>query len=118
MAVTLTKLAGPYPVGSTKEAIYTLAFDNNYPTGGEAIDLSGDFDYVWWIGTGGNDTLADNGHLFQAVLPAPATAASSSNTLISVFWSADGTDGESFIEFTNTGDLSAVGTLRLCVKGT
>lgn len=118
MSVTLTKVAGPTAVGAgLKIAQYTCAFDSSYPTGGEGLDLTGEFTYVYSILPGGNDTLADNGYLFQAVLPAPTTATSSTNTLMSIFWSADGTDGEVFVEFTNGGNPSAVGQLSLTVIG-
>lgn len=117
MAVTLTKLKGPWPNGPILEALYSLAWDNSYPTGGEAIDISGDFTYCYGVVPAGNDTLADNGYLFQCVHPGVSTAVTSTNVKISVWWSADGTDGEVFVEFTNTGDLSAVGATLLWVRG-
>jgi hypothetical protein len=100
-----------------KVATYTVAFDNSYPTGGEAIDLSGDFDYVYAVICAGNDTAADNAKTFRAIHPGATTAVTSSNVLIQVHWSADGTDGEDFVEFTNTGDLSAIGALQIIVIG-
>ena len=49
MALTVTKtriLEGPADVGGkrTKMMIGSIDFDSSYPTGGEALDLSGDFD--------------------------------------------------------------------------
>lgn len=118
MAVTLTKTSGPEAIGpGIKMATYSLAFDTSYPTGGEAIDLTGEFDYITWIGPGANDTAADNAKKYQFICPDSSTAVTSSNVLVQVHWSADGTDGEDFVEFTNTGNLSAVGALQILVYG-
>lgn len=117
MAATLTKVSGPTCIPGIKIATYKVAFDNSYPTGGEAIDLTGEFDYVYHIDCGANDTAADNAKTYRAIYPGTGTAVTSSNVLIQVHWSADGTDGEDFVEFTNTGDLSAVGALTITVYG-
>lgn len=118
MAATCTLKGGPVAFGGSMAiAHYEVALDNSYPTGGEAIDLTGEFDYVWAILIGGNDTSADNAYLYQGLHPGPGTANTSSNTLIQAFWSADGTDGEPFVEVTNTTDLSAVGGLQVTVIG-
>jgi hypothetical protein len=117
MAATLTKVAGPCSIGSMKIATYTMLFDSSYPTGGEAIDLTGEFDYVYQVICGANDTAADNAKTYRAIFPGASTAITSSNVLIQAHWSADGTDGEDFVEFTNTGDLSAVGSLCITVIG-
>lgn len=119
MAVTLTKIKGPWFAGpGVKMATYQVAFDSSYPTGGEAIDLTGDFDYVYNIAFGSNDTLADNGYVFSSLIPAPATAITSSNVLLTVHWDpADASAAEVLAEFTNTGDLSAVGQLSITVVG-
>ena len=116
---TLTKIAGPTVVGAgMKVAHYQLAFDSSYPTGGEGIDLSNEFTYVYSINIGGNDTLADNLYLFNAILPSATTATSSTNTLITVAWDpSDAGAAEDFDEFTNGGNLSSIGQLSLTVWG-
>jgi hypothetical protein len=101
-----------------KAAVYQLAWDNSYPAGGEAIDLTGEFDYVYSISFGGNDTAADNLYLFQALLPAPATAVTASNVKIQAIWDpADAGAAEDFVEVTATTDLSAIGQTSLFVVG-
>ena len=119
MAVTLTKTAGPSVLGpGIKMATYELEFDNSYPTGGEAIDLTGEFTYVYAVLCGGNDTAADNQKKYSAIHPGYSTAVTSSNVKIQVHWDpADGGAAEDFAEFTNTGDLSAVGALQIVVIG-
>lgn len=117
MAATATKIAGPTAIGpGLKQAFYTVLLDSSYPTGGEAIDLTADFTYVYGFTFCGNDTSADNGYLYQGLLPAVTTAATSSNTLIQAFWGT-AEDDEAFREVANTTDLSSVGTLRLLVTG-
>jgi hypothetical protein len=94
---------------------YKLALDSSYPTGGEVIDISGDFSNVFAVLVGGNDTLADCGYVFQAVHPGAAVAVSSTNVKITAHWS--GATGAVLPEFTNAGDLSAVGELQILVIG-
>jgi hypothetical protein len=118
---TLTCISKPEVIGEAKKlAVYRLAFDSSYPTGGEAIDVSADFNAVHAVLWGGNDTLADNGYAYRPVFTYSATP-SSINTKISVWWNVDPADGGGAdrvdIEFTNTGDLSAVGKCYLVVIG-
>jgi len=116
MAATLTKIAGPTAIGpGLKLATYTVAMDSSYPTGGEAIDLTGEFTYVYAVICGGNDTAADNDYIFRSIYPGATTAVTSSNVLIHAHWS--GTAGAKVDEFTNTGNLSAVGGLTVTVIG-
>lgn len=119
--LTVTDVVKPIVLGpQCKMAIYDLAFDSSYPTGGEPIttDILADFTYIYAIVPAGNDTLADNGYIFDAVLPAPGTAATVSNTLFTVHWDpADGGAAEVMDEFTDTGDLSAIGQLAVIVYG-
>ena len=113
---TATKLGGPTAVGpGLKVASYSVLMDSSYPTGGEAIDFSADFTNIYGISFGGNDTSADNTYVFAALLPAPATTVSSSNTLIQVF--LGGTTDAVMEEEGNTTDLSTIGTLRCFVWG-
>lgn len=119
MAATVTKIAGPVFVGpKVKMAVYQVALDNSYPSGGEAIDLTADFDYLFAGVCGGNDTAADNLYKFDLLLPAAATAITSSNVLIQATWDpADAGAAEDFVEVTATTDLSAVGQLSVIVWG-
>lgn len=117
MAVTVTTIVPPCNLApKLKMAVYQCLLDSAHVTGGEAIDLTGDFDYIYAAWAGGNDTAADNYTVkLDVVVPAPATAVTASNVLITACWSADGTDGEAFVE--NTGDLSAIGQLSIVVIG-
>ena len=117
MTVTPTLIAGPFNFGpKLKIAVYQTALDGAHATGGEVVDLTAEFDFIYAAWAAGNDTAADNGLAkLDFVLPAPGTAVSSTNVLITNYWSADGTDGEAFKE--NTGSMSTVGQLSLVVVG-
>ena len=79
----MTTIVQPNPIApKLKIAVYQLLLDSSYPTGGETIDLTADFDYVYAITIGGNDATADNLYKFDAVLPSPTTAVTSTNVLI------------------------------------
>lgn len=116
MAIAKNTIVGPNNIcPGVKIAVYQISFDTSYPTGGEALDFSGDFDFVYGIVPGGNDTLADNGYSFAGILPGATTAVNSTNCKVSVHWSNN--TAQALAEFTNTGDLSAVGQLTLIVIG-
>jgi len=122
MAVTLTKVKGPSVIcAGFKIATYNAAWDTDYTTGGDAIDLTDDFTYVYNIIVGGNDTLADNGYVIGAIQPAPGTAVTSTNCTLTVNWQEDPADtGGAAIplpEFTDNGDLSAIGQCSVTVIG-
>lgn len=119
MAATVTKTAGPTAIGAgLKMATYSVLLDSSYPAStGEAIDISGEFTYVHYASCGANDTLADNLKKYDIIHPGAGTAVTSSNVLITVNWSADGTDGEDFVTFTNGGSLASVGELQVLVIG-
>lgn len=118
MAATLTKTGGPSAIGAGfKMATYTVALDSSYPTGGEAIDLTGEFTYVLAVICGGNDTAADNGYTFRALHPGATTAVTSSNVLIQAHWDGDPAADTTNPEVANTTDLSAVGALQILVIG-
>lgn len=119
MAATVTTVSGPNVLApKLKCAVYQIAMDSSYPADGEAIDLSADFTYVYAASIGGNDTTADNGYKFDAILPSPTTAVTASNVLITAFWDpADGGAAEVLAEVTATEDLESVGQLSLVVFG-
>jgi hypothetical protein len=115
MAATLTKTCGPSNIGEGfKMATYSVAFDSAQAAGGESIDLTGEFDYVYAVIPGGNDTAADNGYIARAVVPGATTAVTSSNVLIQLLWNG-GDSGEVMLEF--TGNASAIGAMQLLVIG-
>ena len=118
---TLTKIAGPNPIGpGLKMAVYSLLWDSNYPTGGEIVNISGEFTKCYAIIPSGNDTLADNGYSFAGVFDYTATV-TATNVKISVNWEKNPADGGgadiAFPEFTNTGDLSSIGQFMFTVIG-
>lgn len=119
MGATVTTIVKPNNIApKLKVAVYQVALDTSYPTGGEAVDLSADFDYIYSVNFGGNDTAADNNYLFQALLPSPTTAVSSTNVLIQAIWDpADAGAAEDFVEVTNTTNLSSIGQLSMVVFG-
>jgi hypothetical protein len=121
MAITVTDVVKPIVLGpNCKMAIYNVAWDTSYPTGGEPItsDITDDFTYIYGIEFAGQDTLADWGYTFGAVLPSPSTAVTTANTLLTVFWDpADASCAEPLDEFTNTGSLSAIGQTTIIVYG-
>jgi len=115
MAATLTKTAGPSNVGEgLKIATYAVAFDTAQASGGEVVNLTGEFDYIYFASCGANDTAADNGYIARVVCPSATTAITSSNVLIQLLWNG-GDSGEVMLEF--TGNASAIGGMQLVVIG-
>lgn len=116
MAITMTLLAGPTAIGpGIKQAIYSGNMTGTYSTGGEAMDLTGEFTSVYAITFAGNDTSADNAYVFNPLLPAAGTAATSSNTLMQVF--LGGTTDAILEEEGNATDLTAIGDMKIVVWG-
>ena len=117
MALTQTLVAGPTAIGpGMKLAVYQVAFDSSYPTGGEAVDLTGEFTYAYGMWFAGNDTSADNTFVFNALLPSATTAVTTSNTLMQVW--LGGTTDAVLEEEGNTTDLSAIGQCTIIALGT
>ena len=113
---TLTTIAGPNNIAPKfKVAEYQLLFDSSYPTGGEVIDLTADFDYIYAIVPCGNDTLADNRYAIAGILPAPTAAVASGNVKISVH--LGGTTNQVMEEEGGTTDLSDIGQFGFTVYG-
>ena len=116
MAATATLVSGPTFAGpNQKTAVYQVLLDTNYAAGGEAIDLTGEFDFIYSGSIGGVDAIADAGYDFKLILPSSSTAVSSSNVLVAVHWS--GTGAAVLAPFTTTGDLSSIGQLSITVVG-
>lgn len=119
MALSVTTIVPGVPVGEgLKVGVYSVLWDSSYATGGEAIDLTADFDYIYAITIGGNDTLADNGYKFGAIFDY-TTAISASNVKLDCHWEKNPADGGGadipFPEF--AGNLSAVGQMMITVYG-
>ncbi len=117
MTVAPILVSGPFNLGpGLKIAFYQTALDGAHAAGGEPVDLSADFKFIYAAWVGGNDTAADNGLAkLDFVLPAPTVAVDATNVLITNYWSPDGVDGEAFAE--NTGSMSTVGQLSFGVIG-
>lgn len=111
---TATKISGLNIAGDLYMAIYSLALDTNDANGCETVDLTSDFSYLYAAVTGDNDTLADNGYVYRAILPAYGTAITSSNVLISVHQSDDAVDP---LDTAANATMTTVGALKLIVWG-
>jgi hypothetical protein len=115
MAATLTKTAGPEGLAlGMKIATYSVLLDTTHLTAGEAIDISADFSRVHFALCGANDTLADHGYKFDIIHPGAGTDVTSTNVLVSAFWSNNTAQ-----VFANAGgeDLSGVGELQVLIIG-
>ena len=63
--LTVTTVRAPeYIAPGIKQATYAVAFDSSYPTGGEAWDLSADFDHVSGMTHGVAKDIANTTHWF------------------------------------------------------
>jgi len=97
-------------------AIYRVTFDDNYPTGGEAITVT-DFSAVYGAEVIGVTALADNGYAIRPVL------ASATSLLLSVWQNYDpagsGSAARVDIEYPDGTDLVAnlVGPVNVLVYG-
>ncbi len=115
MVATATKLRGPDVVGGYFEATYQVLLDTSIAAGGEAIDLTGDFSQIDEAYCSAVEVVGDAAYQYTCIVPDVGVALTSSNFLICVHQVATG-DAVAFDE-ANTVDLSAVGELRLVVKG-
>jgi hypothetical protein len=115
MAATITKLRGPDVNGGAFEAIYEVQLDTSHAANGEAIDLTDDFSYLYSASCEAVEAVTDAAYQFTVKIPGNGVAVTSSNVLILAHQVATG-DGVAFDE-ANAVDLSAVGELRLIVKG-
>lgn len=97
MAATLT-VTERVDIGGNKTRIYgTIALDNSYPTGGEAIDSSTDENFKYLISAGGGTTAKGLGLVFYW---------DEVNQKLVICWNGDATPA-ALPEVTNTTDLSA-----------
>ena len=98
MALTITTVTKVAPVGpGLLRGVYSILWDNSYPTGGEPLWLTRiaeDFDYIYGVSVISNDTLADNGYkidLFRNLLVAALENAKPGDTLLVASY-GDGAD--------------------------
>lgn len=123
MSLTVTTVKKVSAVGpGLLRGVYSVLWDNSYPTGGEPLDMTTDFDYVYGVSVISNDTLADNGYKLGCIVPAPTVAASSSNVLLTCHWEKNPGDAGgadiAFPEYTNGGTaLAAIGATIIIVWG-
>ena len=114
MSVTATKVAGPaVKSGLGVEYVFSLLLDSAHASGGEVIDLTSYFGYLYTATIGTTDAAADQVYKFGIVIPSAGTAVSSSNVLVTAHYS--NADEGAMVEV--TGDLSAVGELTLTAVG-
>lgn len=120
MGLTVTTVKKVAAVGpGLLRGVYSVLWDNSYATGGEYLDMTTDFDYVYGCSIISNDTLADNGYKFGCIVPAPTVACTSTNVLLDCHWEKNPADGGGadipFPEF--SGNLSSVGQMMIIVWG-
>lgn len=116
MAATLAKTGGPGVVEGLKFATYEITLDTAQATGGEALDFTNEFTYIYSITPGGNDTAADNTYKYSFLAPDSGTAITSTTVLVQMHWQAAGaTTPKAFAEF--VGDASSIGNLKCLVVG-
>jgi hypothetical protein len=122
MAVTKSKLKDARHVGGEFEATYNLALDNSFDATGESVDVTGEFQTVRAAWIGGVDTLADGAYLYQTLVPSDDSAALTADSVKVLAFQVPSLDGNAAsaqpLAHCDTVDLSAVGTLRLIVRGT
>jgi hypothetical protein len=116
MALTVSEIVPAQTVGADfKRAVIQVTLDNSYPTGGEALDLSG-YGFTTVLGCQFlGDTVADNGYKFSLAGTRANGGLTASTCKICANWAASGTPAV-FPEVTNTTDLSAV-ILTMVVDG-
>lgn len=117
MAATVTKLSGPTIMdgGVGSQYNFSILFDDSYPTGGEAIDLTDYFSYISYATVNSVDAAADAGYKFTVQIPSSGTAITSSNVLVLAHYS--GTADAVLNQVANTTDLSNIGELTITVVG-
>jgi hypothetical protein len=101
MAATLTEVERIPLTGSKVLCLGTVQFDNSYPTGGEAIDATGDLGYDIMVFEGGTVTASWD----------------KANQKVLAYWGNAGT-ASLHPEVTATTDLSAVTLQFLAIRST
>ena len=121
MAVTVTKVSGPYYVqGKGTGYTLSLALDTSFAASGEPIDISSYLGYLYNADVQGVDAIADATYLFTVVGPGRAVAVTSSNVLLEAVQSPAKTGASEAAEAfasADTADLSDVGALLVEIWG-
>ena len=113
MALTVSTVKKPEYVGANvKKATYAVAFDDSYPTGGEAWDLSADFDYITGMTHGVAQDIANTTHwfCFLGTLVAGKGHAAASAKLAAVV-------SESGVQVANEADIATLDEVIITVTG-
>jgi hypothetical protein len=113
MALTVTTIKKPEVIASgRKVATYAVAFDSSYPTGGEAWDLSADFDYIHGMHHGVAKDIDNTTHwfcFFGTLVAGKGQLASSAK--LGAIVSATG------VQAANAADLSGIDEIIITVYG-
>ena len=113
MALTVTTVKKPEFLGpGLKVATYAVAFDSSYPTGGEAWDLSADFDHLTGMSHGVGKDIDNTTHwfcFFGTLVSGLGHLASSAK--LGAVVSATG------VQAADTADLSGVDEILITVFG-
>ena len=114
MALSVTKLVGPYVNGGVHEAIFNVTPDDSWLAAGEALDLTDYFSEIYAIEVGGSKVIA--GYKVGFIIPDSGTDISSSNVLMTAHYSTDAAGAMTAVP--NATDLSTVlANTRVVVKG-
>ncbi len=115
MAITVTKVSGPY-YQAGRGTGYTLSvlLDSSFTAGGEVLDIRTYLGYLYEGSAQGTDAIADNTWRFDITGPGRAVATGASNVLITAHHGsgADAVDNPADAE-----DLSTVGALIIQIWG-
>jgi hypothetical protein len=116
MAATVTKVKGPSNAigGLGVKYIISVLLDTSFASGGEAIDLTSYFKYIYGGCVLGVDANADAAYKFGLLLPGPTVAVTASNVKVTAYQSNTGAVA---LDEANTVDLSGVGALTFEITG-
>jgi hypothetical protein len=115
MSATVTKVKQSHPIGGLGvKTIFTVLLDTSFAAGGEPIDITSYYKYVYGGAILGVQANADAAYKFGIVYPGATTAVTSSNVLISAYQS---NTGLAALDEANTVDLSGVGELTIEITG-
>jgi hypothetical protein len=115
MATTLTLINGPSISKNGATYIFNIALDTSFTAGGEVVDLTSYFKYIYTADAECNDTAADNQYEFGCMAPAAGTALTASNFKVTAVMT--GATLSTDFDPADTVDMSGVASLRLVVTG-
>lgn len=103
MAATVTIIDSWDTGGNRTEYVGTIALDSSYPTGGEALDASGNERFAWLHALSGGTAASGGGRLYAFD--------AANQKLVAYHGDNDNAGDAPFVEVANTTDLSAVTAL-------